>query len=243
MEETLDFLMRKGSIHYGTIKGVSLQMNHSIIYYTANLISDSFANNARNHLLEVSSGIPIISVSQKPLDFGVNFHVGNLIPSFYNVYRQILVGAIYCKTKYVVCCEDDTIYSPEHFSYEPPEGTFSYNVSFWHLRRDVFYYTGHRVMSQCIASTELMIKTLETRFEKYPDEASPPRGFGEPGKWEGRLGLPEVKIGTFMTKAPPITFRHNNSLSGVRNISERYNKRSELSHWGNAIDLWRRMYD
>ncbi len=218
-------------------------MNCSIIYYTANLIPDSFADNVRKHLSEVSNGIPIVSVSQKPLDFGVNFCVSGLTPSFYNVYRQILVGAIYCKTKYVICCEDDTIYSPEHFSYEPPEGTFSYNISFWHLRRDVFWYTGHRVMSQCIVSTELMIKTLEERFEKYPDMTSPPRGFGEPGKREDQLGLSKVGIETFMTITPPITFRHTNSLSGVRGIPEKYSKKSELPYWGSAIDLWRRMYD
>ena len=47
----------------------------TLLYYTANKIPETFGQNVRNHLLSLfPEGIPIISVSHKPIDFGKNIH-------------------------------------------------------------------------------------------------------------------------------------------------------------------------
>ena len=99
----------------------------TILFYTANLISENFASKVREHLLESCNGTPIISVSHKPMDFGKNICVTGLEVSAYSVYRQILIGAKEAKTKYVSCCEDDALYVPEHFEHRPSDDTFYYN--------------------------------------------------------------------------------------------------------------------
>ena len=45
----------------------------TLVYYSANALPENVANNFRRELLNVTKGIfPIISVTQKPVDFGNN---------------------------------------------------------------------------------------------------------------------------------------------------------------------------
>jgi len=211
----------------------------TILFYTANLISDHFGSKVREHLLESCDGIPIISISHKPMDFGKNICVSGFEVSVYNVYQQILMGAKQAKTKYVACAEDDALYVPEHFEHIPPDDTFIYNVNRWSVTRDFYYYRQRRLMSMCIASTQLMIDTLETRFAKYSEVAP---HFGEPGRFEHKLGLPPVKIDSFKTEVPTLTFVHRPSLSGRRKLLPGDLIEKELPYWGSATELWDRIY-
>lgn len=225
-------------------------MDISILYYTCNRISDFFANNVRNHLLESSGGnIPIISISQKPIDFGENICVDGWEPSIYNIYRQILIGAKKAQTKYVACCEDDTLYVPEHFQCRPPDDIFCYNNNRWNIKRGFFYFRYRRHptsggMCMCIASTELMVKTLEARFKKYPTKPESMIGFGEPGRYDHRLGLDRPKTIAFRTQIPTLTFVHRPSMGGVRKVSWKIDIiENEIPYWGNGRELWNKFYD
>lgn len=220
-------------------------MDISIIFYTCNRIDEGFAQNIRNELLKFD--IPIISVSHKYMDFGENIPVINFEPCIYNVYRQILIGARAVKTKFVACAEDDSLYSPEHFAFKPTEDAFYYNANRWRLRNSEFLFK-HRKdvtapgMWNCIAPTELMVKTLEARFEKYPVKGSQ-IGWGEPGRYERKLGLPYVKALPFRTDIPNITFSHDQSLGGSRRIGPNDIREKELPYWGNAQELRDRMWN
>jgi hypothetical protein len=211
----------------------------TILFYTANLISDHFATKIRENILETCNGTPIISISHKPMDFGDNICVSGMEVSAYSVYKQILMGAKQAKTKYVACCEDDALYVPEHFEHIPPDDTFHYNVNRWSVTRDFYYYRQRRLMSMCIVSTQLMIDTLETRFAKYSECCS---HFGEPGRFEHKLGLPSVKIGSFRTEIPTLTFVHRPSLGGKRKLLPVDIIKKELPYWGSSQELWDRIY-
>ena len=211
----------------------------TILFYTCNRIHDSFASKIRENLLESCNGTPIISISHKPMDFGENICVSGMEVSEYSVYKQILMGAKEAKTKYVCCAEDDALYVPEHFEHEPPDDTFHYNVNRWNVAHDFYYYRERRLMSMCIASTQLMIDTLETRFAKYSECCS---HFGEPGRFEHKLGLPPVKIDSFRTEIPTLTFVHRPSLGGKRKLLPNDVVKKELSYWGSATELWDRIY-
>lgn len=224
-------------------------MDITILYYTANLISNYFADNVRRHLLESSGGkIPIISISQKPIDFGKNICVLGFKPSIYNIYRQILIGAKQAQTKYVACCEDDTLYVPEHFDYIPPDDSFAYNNNRWNIKKDMFYFrTRHHPtsggMCMCMASTELMVKTLEKRFEKYPEQPASLIGFGEPGRYDHRIGLDRPKAIRFVTETPSLTFVHRKGQGGIRRVFHKVDKiEKDIPYWGNAKELWNRIH-
>ena len=220
--------------------------NMTIIYYTANLISDIFASNIRRHLLRtIGDKYSIISISQKPIiDFGENICVGEIGVSGYNIYKQILLGSKMAKTEFIVCCEDDSLYIPEHFQYLPSKDTFAYNINRWNVNRRFYFYRARQGMCMCVAPTELMIKTLEIRFSKFGEEWSKQKQiqyFGEPGRYERKLGLPPVKIESFRTELPTLTFNHRPSYGGVRALLSTDLIAEELPFWGNANNLWNNM--
>lgn len=220
----------------------------TLLYYTSNLISDYFANKVRYDLWRNASGksIPIISVSQKPIDFGHNICVGDIGISSWNIYYQILTGAKVAKTKYIACCEDDSLYIPEHLAYRPKEDVFAYNVSRWNVNPKIYYYRRRAGMCTCIVATELLIDYLENRIKKYTREEyshiKHVKYFGEPGRFEDKLGLPPVKLETFETEIPPLTFNHRPSYGGMRAILKTDITKDTLPYWGKAHDLWKRVH-
>ena len=219
--------------------------NLTLIYYTSNQVEERFAGNVRQSLL--SFELPIISVSQKPLDFGRNICVGDIGVSIYNIYKQVLIGAKSADSEYVACCEDDALYNVEHFSHRPKMDSFSYNLNRWNVNEDLFFHRNRVNMSMCVAPRELMVETLEKRFEKYPHslirEKGELIGFGEPGRSEAKLGLPEVKMEIFNTSIPTLVFNHRPSVGGVRRLLRKDTVKKELPYWGNANDLWERMWN
>jgi hypothetical protein len=91
----------------------------TVIYYTSNRERPEFEAKIRTSLLEVIGDLPLISVSQKPLDFGENICVGDVGVSTHNVFRQFQVGAKAAKTKFVIAAEADCLYPKEYFEFVP----------------------------------------------------------------------------------------------------------------------------
>ena len=221
--------------------------NLTLLYYTANVIKDLCAEKVRARLLAVAGDAPIISVSQKPLDFGHNICVGQIGQSHYNCYKQIYIGAQAVRTQYVACCEDDTLYTEEHFSHRPSaDDVFAYNVNMWYIDDHHFWQkqeANDTGMCMCIAPTELLVNTLAPRFEMYPNppvsnDRHTQRYWQEPGRFDRKFGIPNAKIEYFRTRTPMLVFNHRGSLGG---------KRGSWAHprtfigffpeWGNARTL------
>jgi len=212
----------------------------TLLYYTANRIPDRFAVNVRNHLIITAQGKPIISISQQPINLGENICVGDIGYTVPNVYAQILVGAKMAKTQYVACCEDDTLYVPEHFDYIPPDDTFGYNKNRWNLTESHFYLQSRRSnMCVCIVPTESMIRTLEERVTKF-GSGGPPH-LGEPGRRERTMGINTVKACKFNTIDPVLQINHAISLGGIRRRANYNVIQAEHPAWGKASALWEKM--
>ena len=60
----------------------------TIIYISANRIDEGFAYRVREELLKAAKGIPIISVTKKPLSFGKQNLVFPGECSIYNEYKE-----------------------------------------------------------------------------------------------------------------------------------------------------------
>lgn len=217
----------------------------TILHYTANALPAAFASKVRDHLVQcVGDRYPIISISHKPMDFGINICVGDIGRSVYNIYKQALIGAQHAETQYVACSEDDTLYVPEHFDHRQDVDTFCYNENHWKIHDGSVYFTGGRVIfSSCIVPRDVMAEVLTKRFEKYPEPGMVKEfNFGEPGGYEWRLGLPEVKYRTFRTDKAIIAFNHRYATHGRRRISDRSTVVTELPYWGQAKTLWEEIY-
>ncbi len=166
----------------------------SVIYITANVLPGDFANAAQGILLEAIGKLPLISVSQKPMDFGLNIDVGDEVRSHVNIYRQALIGADAAKTKYIAIVEDDCLYAPAHFAYRPKKALFAYNLGYWNIytwqNPAIYNYKGRKNLGFLICDRLAFIGAMEERFNKYPDEADVNKDiWAEPGKYERQLGV------------------------------------------------------
>lgn len=229
----------------------------TIIYYTANTIPEEFATKAYDRLFyaaaQKSPAIPMIVVSKKPVPYAV----GKKIISEYGrshigIYLDALSGAKLADTKYIALCEDDVLYSPEHFNYRPSSGKFAYNVNAWMIYRwqsEAMYsqkMSGRKNLSGLICERELFIEAMEERFAKYPDESKVNLGiWAEPGKYERQLGVTVRDTEVFTTNPPNIVFSHENELSfsglGTRKKVGEI-RATDIPYWGKAEDI-RRIYE
>ena len=166
----------------------------TIIYYTDNRLDDEIMSVCQRHLLRSANGHHIISVSQKPMDFGENICVGDIGRSWLSLYKQLYEGVRHAKTKYVAMAEHDCIYSEEHLNWIPPrDDTFYYNDHCWLLQwksnkpklDGMFsYWPGRYALSQMIGSTEVMRRTIDKRLDildKGRGLAKIVNHFSEPG--------------------------------------------------------------
>lgn len=225
-------------------------MSITVLYYTANRIAPHFAAAVRAHLRDVSAeGLPVISISHEPIAFGEeNIVVGKIRPSTYHVYRQILIGARAATTEFVACAEDDCLYVRAHFDERPTAGGFLYNKNRWWVEPSSrFRWRDRTGMHTCIVSRELLIETLETRFDRIPEPASESEaraaGWGEPGRYEHVLKLPRVGLEYRHGPGPVLTFNHRPSLGGLRKGQETDILERSLAPWGKARDVWKRFVD
>lgn len=213
----------------------------TILYYTANEIPEEFANRVRQTLISAARGIPIISLSREPIEFGQNLVFSNP-RSHINMYRKLLVGAKTAKTKYIAFAEDDTLYVKEHFQYRPTFETFAYNISFWGIYTwsdpPIFSYKGRRNMSGLICERELFIMAMEERFAVWTDEKKIDNAiWAEPGKYEAQLGVTIRQTEEFYTNPANVMFSHEKGLSfhTIGNKKRLGELRAiEIPHWGRA---------
>ncbi len=220
----------------------------TVIYYTANLIGEHFANNVRRQLLTAIGDLPLISLSKKPLKFGTNICEEETESSIINVYKVLLTGAKAAKTKYIALAEDDTLYQAEHFySHLPPPDTFAYDMVRWNIFTwadpPIFSLQPRRILATLIAPRELFIEAIEERFARYPDLGKLPlEWMGEPGRggYEGRLGVTKRNSEKFYTYGSVVVFSHPDSL-GYQSIGK--NKRAgkiralKIPYWGTPQEV------
>lgn len=236
----------------------------TVLHYTANLIDARFAAETLWRARKAAGRtVTMVCVSQQPGMEKWAHHpadqfvcVGPIGASIYNVYRQVLAGAKLARTPFVACVEDDSLYTPDHFTHRPAADTFAYNANRWVItrrlsadgkRREAFYYWRHRTqMAMCIAPRDLLVATLEERFAAYPEpvphEVAKKTGWGEPGRYERNLGLTPRKLAYFESAQPCVTFNHALGLMGRRAVKPDDRTCDELPPWGRADDVWRAIH-
>lgn len=225
----------------------------TIIYYTANKNSDRFMANTQKYLLKAIGETPIISVSFKPTVIGSNCKnicIGEQKRSNYMIYKQVLIGAKEANTKYVAMAEDDMLYSPEHFQYRPPaDDMLSYDINKWSIFSwvvpPILSYRVRRLMNSLITTKEALVNTLEERYTKYPVLEKIPKElfklyWGEPGRFEGHLGITPVKTEEYSSPVPNIMFSTSEAL-GYIDLGQRkaHNKirSNKVEPWGTAEEI------
>jgi hypothetical protein len=235
----------------------------TVIYYTSNNLEEKnpiFVKNTKKQLLKAIGDHPLISVSQKPMDFGYNICVGDIGRSHRNIYYQILEGCKVAKTAYVAMAEDDILYSYNHFhTYTPKGNKFAYDMAklslFTWTRPPMFSFrTKRMVVNQLIAPRDYLIEALEERFKRAEelkamgwDDNKINSRWGDPGRYENKLGVTVREREEFYSSVPSIVFTHENAYGYETNHGKKKLlgdiRIIEEAHWGRAEDVLRQYYE
>jgi len=209
--------------------------NLTCLYYTANKENEDFEKKVQKNLLKYCGDIPIVSVSQKPINLGYNICVGEHGNSYINEYRQILTGLKEIKTEYFISCEADFLYPPDYFTFKPNGADIYRSDNVWIVKK---YYNKKAYSEGAqIAKTKYMIDFIEGYleglplwFDGRPDETMP--FYDTYIKHQKELWrLPF----TFFGCLPCLSFKTGN---GVRKATEVEQHRvRELPYWGEIISL------
>ena len=174
-----------------------------IVYYTDSRLNEKLAKQVRKRLRKIIGPIPIISVSQKPLNFGKNICVGEKTYSYQSLYEQILAGVEAAPPGSIVyLCEHDVFYHPSHFAYLPPKKKamfFNRNRYYWKLGLGYFFPArGRRALSQAVIYREHLIKHCKSRIDKWDA--------GVDNKMKGNYK-------NFMSSRPNVDIRHGGNFT------------------------------
>jgi len=206
----------------------------TIIYYTANKESEGLTRLVQKTLLKAVCGLSIISVSQKPIDFGYNICVGDVGFSSHNSVQQVLIGAEKATTRYIALAEADCLYSKEHFEYIPPrKDMFYYDRNVWMLREKGFIKRRATSIAGITVGRKKLIKSIKISLRKRElwylkdTKSNLPKAYRRHG-WH-----------SCRTKYPILMIDHRNGLhpNPADEDTDEGEYCDDLYPWGKAIDI------
>ena len=216
----------------------------TVIYYTSNREKPEFEKRIMRSLRHTSRPLPIISISQKPIDFGTNICVGDVGRSAQNAWRQLLIGCEAAKTRFVCPAESDFLYPKEYFRFTPPIDNAIYcggplyilyaarnkSHSFMRMRISEALTVTNRdylidVLKEQLRGKSKWRPTLELKIEDAKRK---------------QVHLPDLFTGynikRFTMEIPAVTFKTNENMHR-KSTHVRGGETRELPYWGDSLRL------
>lgn len=196
-----------------------------IIYYTDNRLAEPIFSVVQKQIL--NSGLPIVSVSLKPIDFGGNI-VLNLTPGFLTMIKQIVTALEASRSDYVFFCEHDCLYPLSHFDFTPQrDDVFYYNANVWRWKYPqncAITYDRLISLSCLCVNRKFALDHYRMRLKKIKDLKYDADTRREPlwaRRWGYEPGTKKIKRGgfsdddfeTWVSKFPIIDIRHGKTFS------------------------------
>lgn len=204
----------------------------TIIYYTSNRENRDFEYRIRRTLSKSIGKLPLISVSQRSIRFGKNICVGDVGRSNHNALRQMQIGTLEAKTKYVSMAESDTLYPPDLFDFVPPrDDTFYIAKPFYVLFnirgiKRLYAEKPKSSESAMVVCRDLLLKRMDTIFlgrEQWDTNHQPALVHREP-------------IEFFQVSYPVVSFKTDQNMHR-KSPHDTKSYCTELPHWGNVYKL------
>lgn len=217
-------------------------MEVTVLYYSSNREEETFEERIRKNIAANCGNLPIISVTQKPIDFGRNICVGVHESSYFNQFRQMLIGLKEITTKYTLMAEADFLYPPDYFTFVPENDDYPiYRKSAWVLytnrRHSACYLYKSSSEGAQIVNTEAFRGSLERWRHRYCRHLE---WDGVLSKRKGRQPFERLSVGVWTGGEPVVTFKTGR---GVRPHTKTESKRHfSIPYWGEALALKRKMF-
>lgn len=177
-----------------------LATENTVVYLTDNTLDEDIAALCRRILVREAGDLPIVSVSQKPIDLGRNICVGEIGRSWRSFYSQVLTALDAVETKTIAVAEHDCLYTNEHLSFKPPDlSVFWYNRNHrlvqWggnhpELNGMYSYWPRRLPFSMLVCAKDLLkdaIKEIVNLLEMGLKIERGIRWYGEPGVVDDKL--------------------------------------------------------
>lgn len=218
----------------------------TVLYFSSSREEESFESKIRAKLLEQIGYLPLVSVTQKPLNnFGKNICVGIHDCCYANEFRQIQIGLQAIDTTWVLTAESDFLYPPEYFQFNPPEQNRCYryaNVWVCHeyvgmnTKKNVLEFRHKGFSDGCMmVDRKMWLDRINTAYENAKewynfDEYMPHyKPYGYEHKW--------------FSENPAITFKTGNGVKRRTATSRRIKPVKTLPYWGSIEKVKKEMFE
>lgn len=208
-------------------------LTKGIVYYS-DCRGDAAVLEASRRSIE-RSGLPIVAVTLKPIDWlSAQNVVLPLERGYLAMFKQILAGLEALDTDIAFLCEHDVLYTPEHFAFTPPRNdTYYYNQHVW----KVDALSGHALHYRCsqtsglCANRQLLVEHYRKRVAHVEQHGfSRAMGF-EPGTHNRTERVDDFKSETWMSSVPNIDIRHGHNLTPSRWRREQFKNQKFTEGW------------
>ena len=215
-------------------------LTKGIIYYTDNRLDDKIMNACQEQLEEM--GLPIVSASLKPINFGQNIVVP-LERGYLTMFKQILLALEVIEADVIYFCEHDVLYHVSHFDFIPSErDKFYYNTNVWKVDYEsgrALHYDCQQTSGLC-AYRPLLLEHYRRRVDLVEKNGfSRNMGF-EPGTHNRPQRVDDYKAESWMSKYPNIDIRHNTNLTPSRWRREQFRNQRYTKGWteSDTVEGW-----
>jgi hypothetical protein len=200
-----------------------------IIWYTDSRLTGPIIEESQKTIL--ACGLPIVSCSLKPINFGENIVLENRVRSYPTMALQIYTALERSTAKYVFFCEHDVLYAKEHFDFTPPtDDIYYYNVNnyrWWYGAPTAISYDGLTSLSGLCCNRELALRHYKIRLDLIDKwgldkvrsrEPRWARKFGyDPGtKKRRRGGVTDEEHIKVRASMPNVDIRHHKTFSAPK---------------------------
>jgi len=212
-------------------------VGHVVLYYTDNTLDGTvLGKTVWDNLIKVSSSIPIIAVSQKPIDARNNVCVGLKPRNSGSILEQILAGLdVIDPDTYVFLAEHDVLYHQSHFKIMASDVVpqqFNCNTNNFRCTKNGYSIgTSDKILSQFSGFAGDLKKIFINKLELFKKGGNRLMECLEPGR-----GKPTDfgKLNTYVSVVPNVDIRHNGCIS-IQSLMMPITK--ELEFWGHYKNL------
>lgn len=214
-------------------------MSEGIVYYTCLTHREDIELMCRAQLEHARGGRTLIAVSRgQPIPFGDENIIVQGERSIITMHRQILVGLESIHTDVVYLCENDVLYHPSHFDYNPTAHTFCYNVNVWRVR----YPDGFAVWADDTQQVSGLCARRETLLDFYRKRMEQVLRFENTRHYEPGLKqtVGSQLVMNYKSEFPNLCIRHDGNLTKSKWRPEDYRNPKYAQGWkvASTIEGW-----
>lgn len=219
-----------------------MSKDFTVLYYSANTENEKFESIVRQNILKQKESLPLVSVTQKPLEnFGLNICVGKQYNCYGNEFRQIQIGLNEVQTEYVLVTEADVLYPPQYFQFTPQDADYYRYANVW-VNYVLDINKKNKAYFKLYSDGAQMVKVSFWKNLINKTIGNDPYWFSKENICPKLYRLETDPRYTWTSENPVITFKTTNGVSRYTSIRKDFPPQAVLPFWGDINKLKRKLF-